>query len=83
MNIMQEMPSTILLLLDTDEVSKENLRNMAYFHGVHGHRRLIFLKHLGWEAHLYRLASCDLGAGYVCIRRTPPVVMLYGCGLMC
>ena len=59
MQLLQEVPRALLVLIDMDDVPKAAMLANAAYHGVHA-SRLVFIKNLPWLDHLYRLSACDL-----------------------
>jgi predicted O-linked N-acetylglucosamine transferase (SPINDLY family)/glycosyltransferase involved in cell wall biosynthesis len=58
MQLLQETPRALLLLLDVDVNAKVALVQSAAMYGVHA-SRLVFIRSMPWLDHLYRLSACD------------------------
>ena len=59
MQLLQETPRALLVLLEMHVEAKAELLRNAAMYGVHS-SRLVFIRQMPWFDHLYRLSACDL-----------------------
>ena len=59
MQILQENPRALLVLLEMSNTPKKAILKNAAMYGIHS-SRIVFIMNLPWKQHLYRLSACDL-----------------------